>query len=117
NKGRVDDFRNTVHNKTSNVGASELRQNKYVGIKLKEEGQEYKDMKEKVTDEMKKAFRQEFLNRIDETIVFHALEEKHMKEIVVLMIEQLKERLEEREIYLSLNDKAVEKIAEVSFET
>ena len=115
-KGRVVDFRNTVLIMTSNVGASELRRNKYVGFNLEEEGQEYKDMKEKVTDELKKAFRPEFLNRIDETIVFHALEEKHMKEIVVLMIEQLKERLEEREIYLSLTDKAVEKIAEVGFE-
>src|SRR5699024_8377521 len=115
-KGREVDFRNTVLIMTSNEGASELRRNKYVGFNLEEEGQEYKDMKEKDTEELKKAFRPELLNRIDETIVFHALEEKHMKEIVVLMIEQLKERLEEREIYLSLTDKAVEKIAEVGFE-
>src|SRR5699024_3781804 len=71
-KGRVGDDRNTVLIMTSSVGASELRRNKYVGFNLEEEGQEYKDMKEKVTDELKKAFRPEFLNRIDETIVFHA---------------------------------------------
>src|SRR5699024_456382 len=115
-KGRVVDLRNTVLIMKSNVGASEVERNKYVGCNSEEEGQEYKDMKEKVTDEVKKAFRPELLNRIDETIVVHALEEKHMKEIVVLMSEQLKERLEEREIYLSLTDKAVEKIAEVGFE-
>lgn len=115
-KGRVVDFRNTVLIMTSNVGASELRRNKYVGFNLEEEGQQYKDMKDKVTDELKKAFRPEFLNRIDETIVFHALEKEHMKEIVVLMIEQLKERLEEQEIHFSLTDKALDKIAEVGFE-
>ncbi|HEX6593763.1 MAG TPA: ATP-dependent protease ATP-binding subunit ClpC [Bacillota bacterium] len=115
-KGRVVDFRNTVLIMTSNVGASELRRNKYVGFNLEEEGQQYKDMKDKVTDELKKAFRPEFLNRIDETIVFHGLEKEHMKEIVVLMIEQLKERLEEQEIHFSLTDKALDKIAEVGFE-
>src|SRR5699024_4520679 len=61
-KGRVVDFRNTLHIMTSSVRASELRSNKYVGFNLEEEGQEYKDMKEKVTDELKKSFRPEFLN-------------------------------------------------------
>src|SRR5690625_2718355 len=115
-KGRTVDFRNTVLIMTSNVGASELRRNKYVGFSLGDEQQDYKDMKDKVTEEMKKAFRPEFLNRIDETIVFHSLEKEHMKEIVQLMIEQLKERLLEQEIDLSLTDKAVEKIAEEGYE-
>ncbi|TQS76100.1 ATP-dependent Clp protease ATP-binding subunit [Ornithinibacillus gellani] len=115
-KGRLVDFRNTVLIMTSNVGASELRRNKYVGFNLGEEGQEYTDMKDKVTAEMKKAFRPEFLNRIDETIVFHSLEKKHMKEIVVLMVNQLKQRLQEQEIDFSLTDKALEKIADEGFE-
>ena len=115
-KGRVVDFRNTVLIMTSNVGASELKRNKYVGFNLDEEGQEYGDMKKKVMDEMKKAFRPEFLNRIDETIVFHSLEKKHMKDIVVLMVEQLKRRLIEQEIDLSLTDKAVEKIANEGYD-
>src|SRR5699024_4854312 len=84
-KGRLVDFRNTVMIMTSNVGASELQNNRYVGFNLEDEGKEHKDMKEKVTEEMKKTFRPEFLNRIDETIVFHSLEQKHMKDIVKLM--------------------------------
>lgn len=115
-KGRVVDFRNTVLIMTSNVGANELRRNKYVGFNLEEEGQEYKDMKSKVTAEMKKAFRPEFLNRIDEIIVFHALEKKHMKDIVLLMVEQLKKRLQEQDIDFSLTDKAIEKIASDGFD-
>ena len=66
--------------------------------------QEYKDMKGKVMEELKKAFRPEFLNRIDETIVFHALEKKHLKEIVTLMANQLIKRLKEQEIALVLTE-------------
>ncbi|SHG12940.1 ATP-dependent protease ATP-binding subunit ClpC [Ornithinibacillus halophilus] len=115
-KGRVVDFRNTVLIMTSNVGASELKRNKYVGFNLEEEGREYNDMKSKVMDELKKAFRPEFLNRIDETIVFHSLEREHMKDIVVLLIKQLQKRLKEQEIDFTLTDKAVEKIAKEGFD-
>src|SRR5699024_8182144 len=100
---------------TSNVGANELKRNQYVGFNLGEEGQDYKDMKSKVTEEMKKVFRPEFLNRIDETIVFHSLEEKHMQSIVHLMIEQLQERLIDLCIDFSNTEKAVDKIATVGF--
>ena len=101
-KGRTVDFRNTVVIMTSNVGASALRQNKYVGFNINDTQQEYKDMKGKVMEELKKAFRPEFLNRVDETIVFHALEKKHLKEIVVLMANQLIKRLKEQDISLDL---------------
>ncbi|SDR15674.1 ATP-dependent Clp protease ATP-binding subunit ClpC [Virgibacillus subterraneus] len=114
-KGRVIDFRNTVLIMTSNVGADELRRNKYVGFNLEEENQDYNNMKTKVTEELKKAFRPEFLNRIDETIVFHSLERKHMKDIVTLMIKQLQHRLKQQEIEFTLTDKAVEKIANEGF--
>jgi ATP-dependent Clp protease ATP-binding subunit ClpC len=115
-KGRVVDFRNTVLIMTSNVGASELKRNKFVGFNLGEEGQEYSDMKSKVTDALKKAFRPEFLNRIDETIVFHSLEKKHMKDIVTLMLDQLQMRLKEQDIDFTLTDKAVDKIANEGFD-
>ena len=115
-KGRLVDFRNTVLIMTSNVGASELRRNKYVGFTLEDENQQYKDMKSKVMDELKKSFRPEFLNRIDETIVFHSLEKKHMKKIVTLMVKDLHDRLKEQEVDFSLTDKALEKIAEEGFE-
>lgn len=115
-KGRLVDFRNTVIIMTSNVGASELKRNKFVGFNLDDETQDYKDMKSKVMDELKKAFRPEFLNRIDETIVFHSLEKKHMKDIVTLMLEQLQRRLKDQDIDFSLTDKAVEKIANEGFD-
>ncbi|MBP2078956.1 ATP-dependent protease ATP-binding subunit ClpC [Oceanobacillus polygoni] len=115
-KGRLVDFRNTVIIMTSNVGASELKRNKYVGFNIGDEGKEYSDMKSKVMEELKKAFRPEFLNRIDETIVFHSLERKHMKDIVTLMLEQLQRRLKDQDIHLSLTDKAVDKIANEGFD-
>ncbi|MBM7573119.1 ATP-dependent protease ATP-binding subunit ClpC [Aquibacillus albus] len=115
-KGRVVDFRNTVLIMTSNVGASELKRNKYVGFSLGDEEENYKGMKSKVMDEMKKAFRPEFLNRIDEMIVFHSLERKHMKDIVSLMVNQLQKRLTEQEIDFTLTDKALEKIANEGFD-
>jgi len=116
-KGRAVDFRNTVLIMTSNVGANELRRNKYVGFTLDDDQeQDYQNMKSKVTDELKKAFRPEFLNRIDETIVFHSLERKHMKYIVNLMIKQLQIRLKQQDVEFSLTDKAVEKIANEGFD-
>ncbi|GAA5417631.1 negative regulator of genetic competence ClpC/MecB [Paraliobacillus ryukyuensis] len=115
-KGRLVDFRNTVLIMTSNVGASELKQNKYVGFNLGDETADYKDMKSKVTEEMKKAFRPEFLNRIDEIIVFHSLEKKHMKDIVTLMVDQLQKRLIDQEIDFVLSDAAIEKIAKEGFD-
>lgn len=81
-KGRKVDFRNTAIIMTSNVGASALKENKYVGFTTQTEDAKYGDMKDKVIGELKKTFRPEFLNRIDETIVFHSLEKKHIKEIV-----------------------------------
>ncbi|UFT99468.1 ATP-dependent protease ATP-binding subunit ClpC [Radiobacillus kanasensis] len=115
-KGRVVDFRNTILIMTSNVGASELKNNKYVGFSLGDEEANYKDMKSKVMNELKKAFRPEFLNRIDEIIVFHSLEKKHMTDIVTLMAEQLQKRLAEQDIDFKLSDKAIEKIADEGFD-
>lgn len=115
-KGRTVDFRNTILIMTSNVGASALQKNKYVGFNIQDEGQDYKDMKGKVMEELKKAFRPEFLNRIDEMIVFHSLEKKHLEEIVQLMTKQLVNRLEEQDIYVELSDAAIAKIAEEGYD-
>ncbi|HHY71824.1 MAG TPA: ATP-dependent Clp protease ATP-binding subunit [Bacillus bacterium] len=114
-KGRTVDFRNTIVIMTSNVGASELKRNKYVGFNV-QEGQEYKDMKSKVMDALKKAFRPEFLNRIDEIIVFHSLERQHINEIVTLMANELTRRLKEQEIEFELTEAAKEKIAKEGFD-
>ncbi|MFJ7973039.1 ATP-dependent Clp protease ATP-binding subunit [Psychrobacillus sp. NPDC096389] len=110
-KGRTVDFRNTVVIMTSNVGADALKYNKHVGFNLQEGGKtDYKDMKGKMLEELKKAFRPEFLNRLDEMIVFHSLEREHLKQIVSLMTEQLAKRLKEQGIDLELTEAAQEKI-------
>lgn len=115
-KGRTVDFRNTAIIMTSNVGASELKRNKYLGFTTQTEGGEYKDMKEKVMSELKKSFRPEFLNRIDDIIVFHSLEKKHIQKIVSLMANTLKKRLIEHEIELDLTEAAEIKIADEGYD-
>ncbi|WP_404446892.1 ATP-dependent protease ATP-binding subunit ClpC [Sutcliffiella horikoshii] len=115
-KGRTVDFRNTLVIMTSNVGADALKRNKYVGFNVQDENQNYKDMKGKVMDELKKAFRPEFLNRVDEMIVFHSLEKTHLKEIVTLLSEQLTKRLKEQDIDLELTEAAKEKISEEGYD-
>ncbi|MEE6133882.1 ATP-dependent protease ATP-binding subunit ClpC [Priestia sp. GS2] len=115
-KGRTVDFRNTILIMTSNVGADTLKRSKHLGFTVEAEGQDYKDMKGKVMSEMKRAFRPEFLNRIDEIIVFHSLEKPHLAEIVKLMADQLTRRLKEQEIELELTTAAIDKIAEEGFD-
>ncbi|ETI66220.1 ATP-dependent protease ATP-binding subunit ClpC [Neobacillus vireti] len=115
-KGRTVDFRNTVLIMTSNVGAESLKRNKYVGFNIQDGEQDYKDMKGKVMEELKKAFRPEFLNRIDEIIVFHALERKHLNEIVTLLSEQLIKRLSEQDISIELTEAAKEKISQEGYD-
>ncbi|AZU59882.1 ATP-dependent protease ATP-binding subunit ClpC [Neobacillus mesonae] len=116
-KGRTVDFRNTVLIMTSNVGAEALRRNKFVGFNIQDTAdQDYKDMKGKVMEELKKAFRPEFLNRIDEIIVFHALERKHLNEIVTLLSDQLIKRLKEQHISIELTTAARDKISEEGYD-
>ncbi|WP_170005882.1 ATP-dependent protease ATP-binding subunit ClpC [Bacillus fonticola] len=115
-KGRTVDFRNTVLIMTSNVGAEQLKRNKFVGFNVQDEGQQYKDMKGNVMEELKRAFRPEFLNRVDEIIVFHALEKAQLKQIVSLLSDQLTKRLSEQNISLTLTEVAKDKIAEVGYD-
>ncbi|PDY44799.1 ATP-dependent protease ATP-binding subunit ClpC [Bacillus pseudomycoides] len=115
-KGRTVDFRNTIVIMTSNVGAEALKRNKHLGFNVQDESRDYSDMKGKVMDELKKAFRPEFLNRIDEIIVFHMLEKKHIQEIVTLMVNQLVNRLKEQEIELELTSAAIDAIADKGFD-
>lgn len=109
-KGRTVDFRNTVVIMTSNVGADALKYQKNLGFKVGDTASKHKDMKGTMLEELKKAFRPEFLNRIDEMIVFHSLEKEHLKEIVSLMAGSLTKRLKEQEIELELTDSAPDKI-------
>lgn len=116
-KGRTVDFRNTVIIMTSNVGAAALKRNKYVGFTVEDDvKREHTEMKDKVMEELKKAFRPEFLNRIDEITVFHSLQKEHIQQIVKLMAETLTKRLGEQGIDFTLTESALEKIAEVGYD-
>jgi len=106
-KGRSVDFRNTLIIMTSNVGAEMIRKNSSLGFTVAQDsGKDYTQMKEKVLGELKKTFRPEFLNRIDDSIVFHSLDEQHILEIVSLMAEELHKRLKEQNIDFTLSDEA-----------
>ncbi|MBQ5153492.1 ATP-dependent Clp protease ATP-binding subunit [Macrococcoides caseolyticum] len=115
-KGRTVDFRNTVIIMTSNVGAQEIKDNKFVGFGGQTAAQDYETIRKTMMDELKKQFRPEFLNRIDDIIVFHKLEKDHLKEIVTLMVESLANRLKEQDIHISLTDAAKEKIADEGYD-
>ncbi|KGR86738.1 ATP-dependent Clp protease ATP-binding subunit [Lysinibacillus odysseyi] len=115
-KGRVVDFRNTVVIMTSNVGADALKYQKNLGFNIGDTSSKYKDMKGTMLEELKKAFRPEFLNRIDEMIVFHSLEKEQLKEIVSFMANALTKRLKEQNIELELTEAALEKIAQEGYD-
>jgi ATP-dependent Clp protease ATP-binding subunit ClpC len=116
-KGRTVDFRNTLIIMTSNVGAEMIRKNSSLGFTaFNDGGQDYSNMKEKVLAELKKSFRPEFLNRIDESIVFHSLDEEHILRIVTLMAEDLRLRLKEQEIDFVLSDEAKKFLAKAGFD-
>ena len=113
-KGRKIDFSNTVIIMTSNAGAKAIIEPKKLGFAAKDDpAGDYKRMKQNVMDEVKQIFRPEFLNRIDEIIVFHALEKTHMKKIVTLMCRDFTKRIEDQmDIRLTLRESAKALIAE-----
>jgi len=100
-QGRVVDFKNTLIILTSNIGSQKILQHKGSFV-----GEVYERMKDTVMDELRKGFRPEFLNRIDDIIVFHALDERHLKEIVDIQLGRLRKRLGERRVELELTDAA-----------
>jgi ATP-dependent Clp protease ATP-binding subunit ClpC len=106
NLGHTVDFRNTVIIMTSNVGAKEIAGTSSLGFKPADEKTLYETMKDKVTSEMKKIFNPEFLNRLDEIIVFHPLSENDIKKIIDIMIRELNERLKDQNLYLELSEGA-----------
>ncbi|NMA96345.1 MAG: ATP-dependent Clp protease ATP-binding subunit [Clostridiales bacterium] len=116
-QGRTVDFRNTVIAMTSNVGAHTIRKQETLGFTAVESSaDEYEKMKDNVLEELKRTFRPEFLNRLDETIVFHALDREHIREIVNLMLKEVEERLKAQEIYIEVNEAAKELLAEEGFD-
>jgi ATP-dependent Clp protease ATP-binding subunit ClpC len=117
-QGRVVDFRNTVIIMTSNVGARLITEPKRLGFSTAsdDKARTYEDMKGNVMGELKKTFRPEFLNRIDEIIVFHPLDEEHIKQIVGLMLETLTKRLQQNAITIEVSEAAKEVLAKKGFD-
>ena len=109
--GRTVDFKNAIIIMTSNAGVELIKRDASLGFALQKGGDKarqrsYEDMKEKVMSEVKKAFRPEFLNRLDEIIVFHELTEEQLRQIVDLLVKDLQKRLAERELKVEITDKA-----------
>lgn len=117
-KGRTVDFRNTVVVMTSNVGAHTIRKQKTLGFTSSDDmaASEYEKMKDNIMEELKKTFRPEFLNRIDETIVFHALDDEDLRQIVRLMLDSVAKRLAKQNIYLEVSESAQEYMTREGFD-
>ena len=106
-QGRVVDFKNTVIIMTTNLGTRDISKGVSVGFGTAGQSKgSYDRMKSKVQDELKSHFRPEFLNRVDDIIVFHALTEGNLKKIVDIQVKRLQERLDERHITIRLTDEA-----------
>ncbi|HEY78289.1 MAG TPA: AAA domain-containing protein, partial [Dehalococcoidia bacterium] len=119
--GRTVDFKNTVVIMTSNTGVELIKRDTTLGFATPKEGakahkQSYEDMREKVLGAVKKTFRPEFLNRIDETVVFHELTEEMLGDIVNLMVKDLQKRLEERKLGIEVTEAARKWLAKEGFD-
>jgi ATP-dependent Clp protease ATP-binding subunit ClpC len=113
-QGRTVDFRHAIVIMTSNIGAAEIARNTPLGFAVSDDetGITYDDMKNRIMGELKKVFRPEFLNRIDDVIVFHKLGKDEIKQIVELLLLRIRESMAERELQLELTDPAKELLVE-----
>ena len=109
-QGRTVDFKNTVIIMTSNIGASQIDRAGSIGFQVSqdEEKDRHERMKDRLLEELKRSFRPEFLNRIDEVIVFHSLNKEHLREIVDLMLKDVNKQMQERGLTLEVSDEARE---------
>lgn len=108
NYGRVIDFKNTVVIMTSNVGAKDIMKNRTLGFSALEVGQNFDRMADKVKEELQHAFNPEFLNRLDDVIVFHPLSREHIAQIVSILMKEVQKRLGDEELTLKLTDAATD---------
>lgn len=110
-KGRKVDFRNTIIIMTSNLGATQLQDEKEVGFGARDVSQDYQAMASAIRQQLKLHFRPEFLNRIDETVIFHSLQKDELHQIVKLMVAQLRARVAEQGINLKVTPAAIDVVA------
>jgi ATP-dependent Clp protease ATP-binding subunit ClpC len=116
-QGRKVDFRNTIVIMTSNIGAAQISKNQSLGFSSGDEaGLTYDDMKTKVMSELKKVFRPELLNRIDEVIVFHKLTKEEIKIIIELLMRRLREQMGTHEVTIELTDEAKDLLVEKGYD-
>lgn len=115
-KGRRVDFRNTILIMTSNLGATLLRDEKTVGFGAEDKAGDYKAMADTIKQQLKQSFRPEFLNRIDETVIFHSLNKKELHQIVKLMTKNIINRITNQGIAVKITPAAIDVIAEAGFD-
>src|SRR5437899_5001319 len=113
-QGRTVDFRHAIVIMTSNIGAAEIARNTPLGFAVSDDetGISYDDMKNRIMGELKKVFRPEFLNRIDDVIVFHKLTRDEIKQIIELLLRRIRESMAERELQLELSEEAKDLLVE-----
>jgi ATP-dependent Clp protease ATP-binding subunit ClpC len=113
-QGRTVDFRHAIVIMTSNIGAAEIARNTPLGFAVSDDetGITYDDMKNRIMGELKKVFRPEFLNRIDDVIVFHKLQKEEIRQIVELLLLRIRESMADRELQLELTDPTKEMLVE-----
>ena len=116
-QGRVVDFKNTVVVMTSNAGAHTLKKQRSLGFGSSANDEKgYETMRENIMDEVKRIFRPEFLNRVDEIIVFHALEQDEIDRIAALMLANVQKRLRERDIDLEVDESAIKLLSAAGYD-
>lgn len=115
-KGRKVDFRNTILIMTSNIGAQQIREEKSVGFNVTDLTKDHQAMQKRILEELKKAFRPEFLNRVDETVVFQSLGEGEIHEIVKIMSKAIIKRLGNQDIQLKITPSAIDVIGKAGFD-
>lgn len=116
-KGRKVDFRNTIMIMTSNIGATQIREEKNVGFNVQDITKDHKAMQKRILEELKKTFRPEFLNRIDETVVFHSLSKDEIHSIVQIMSRAIVKRLKEQDIQVKITPAAIDVIGKAGFDS
>lgn len=115
-KGRKVDFKNTILIMTSNLGATALRDEKSVGFGAIDKRFDHESMEKRIREELKNAFRPEFLNRVDDTIVFQSLKKDELREIVKLLTKNISSRMEQIGIHLKITSAAMDVIADEGFD-
>jgi ATP-dependent Clp protease ATP-binding subunit ClpC len=116
NYGRVIDFKNTVVIMTSNVGAKDITKNRTMGFGTADSATSFARMSEKIREELQHVFNPEFLNRLDDVIIFHPLEREHIARIVSILLRDVSKRLQEEELSLKLTDGAVDFLVKHGFD-